>query len=82
MGETYARLLAGADEVQDPEHPLYKPDDFKFHGNFETEEYEMEGYFDESHTLSLLGKSVTAASRRLLNNDLSAKVRCRLHPSN
>ena len=49
IGETYSRMLAGQ-AVQDPEHPLYLPEDFKFHG--EEEEYTMDGYFGE-HRCSL-----------------------------
>jgi hypothetical protein len=78
VGETYARLLAGADKVQDPDHPLYQPDDFLFHGTHETETYEMAGYFDDGHHLSLLGKKIAAASRRILSDALSAaKVRAK-----
>ncbi|KAK9905758.1 hypothetical protein WJX75_005871 [Coccomyxa subellipsoidea] len=68
VGETYERLLAGADKVTDPEHPLYIPDDFLFHGKYEEEQYTMAGYFDDgSHALSLLGKKMISASRRLLS---------------
>ena len=31
MGETYNRMLAG-DAVQDPESPLFLPNDYAFHG--------------------------------------------------
>ncbi|CAL8471897.1 g11439 [Coccomyxa elongata] len=67
VGETYERLLAGADKVSDPAHPLYIADDFQFHGKYEEEQYMMAGYFDDgSHALSLLGKKMISASRRLL----------------
>ena len=49
IGETYSRMLAGQ-AVQDPEHPLYLPEDFKFHG--QEEEYTVDGYFGE-HRCSL-----------------------------
>ena len=49
IGETYSRMLAG-EAVQDPEHPLYLPEDFKFHGK--EEEYTVDGYFGE-HRCSL-----------------------------
>ena len=31
VGETYNRMLAG-DAVQDPESPLFLPNDYAFHG--------------------------------------------------
>ncbi len=75
MGETYERLLAGADKVTDPSHPLYIADDFIFHGKFEEEQYTMAGYFDDgSHALSLLGKKMISASRRLLT-EAASRVR-------
>jgi hypothetical protein len=75
VGETYERLLAGADKVTDPEHPLYIPDDFLFHGKYEEEQYTMAGYFDDgSHALSLLGKKMISASRRLLSKVHSLSI--------
>lgn len=58
-------MLAG-EAVEDPQHPLHQPDDFRHHGQHETAEYEMVGYFDEASPLSLLGKQLVAASRRRL----------------
>ena len=79
MGETYERLLAGADKVSDPAHPLYIADDFQFHGKYEEEQYLMASYFDDgSHALSLLGKKMISASRRLLT---ATKVHFTLVPS-
>ncbi len=77
VGETYDRLLAGADKVANPEHPLYIADDFQFHGKYEEEQYTMAGYFDDgSHALSLLGKKIASAfRRRLFAQASSAKVR-------
>ena len=49
IGETYSRMLAGQ-AVLDPEHPLYLPEDFKFHGK--EDEYIVDGYFGE-HRCSL-----------------------------
>lgn len=74
VGETYARMLAGAKAVSDPEHPLYIADDFQFHGAHGAEEYAMAGYFDEGHALSLFGKKVAASSRRMLIEGAAGKV--------
>ena len=44
IGQSYNRMLQG-DAILKPEHSLYLPDDYQFHGN-ETD-YIVESYFTE-----------------------------------
>ena len=44
IGQSYNRMLQG-DAILNPEHALYLPDDYQFHGK-ETE-YTVESYFTE-----------------------------------
>ncbi len=54
VGETYNRMLAG-EAVNDPESPLFVPDDYKFHGQGPEEHYRVDSYFGE-HAYSAFGK--------------------------
>jgi hypothetical protein len=54
VGETYNRMLAG-EALNDPQNPLFIPDDYEFHGQGPEEHYRSGAYFGE-HKYSLFGK--------------------------
>ncbi|CAK0783229.1 hypothetical protein CVIRNUC_006428 [Coccomyxa viridis] len=55
IGETYNRMLVGADALSDPASPAYLPDDMQFYGQGAEATYAVAAYFGEGAT-SVSGK--------------------------
>lgn len=56
VGETYNRMLAGANAaINDPESKYYLPDDYAFHGQGPEQDYTVDSFFGDFKN-SLFGK--------------------------
>ena len=55
IGETYNRMLAGMEALQNPDSKFYLADDFVFHGKGSEADYALDGYFGET-AATMFGK--------------------------